>query len=105
MSYWDFARSPVSVRLLLDFAQARGIATSALLRGTRLTPALLADPDFAVSARQELQVARALLARLGLGQADDEFLVVLQALGHGHVPFLDARELQKAGDFSHGVIP
>ena len=65
MSYWDFARSPVSVRLLLDFAQARGIATSALLRGTRLTPALLADPDFAVSARQELQVARALLARLG----------------------------------------
>lgn len=64
MSYWDFPRSPVSVRLLLDFAQARGVPSAPLLRGTRLTPALLADPDATVSARQELQVARQLLHAL-----------------------------------------
>ncbi len=59
MSYWSFDRSPVGVRLLLDFGQAQGVPGSALLRGTRLTAARLADPNATVSAQQELQVGLA----------------------------------------------
>ena len=65
MSYWNFARSPVSVRLLLDFGRARGIEAAALLRGTRLDPAQLADPEMTVSASQELTVAGNLLRQMG----------------------------------------
>ena len=65
MSYWNFDRSPVGVRLLLDFGQAQGVPGSALLRGTRLTAARLADPNATVSAQQELQVAAQLLRALG----------------------------------------
>lgn len=64
MSYWNFARSPISVRLLLDFGQARGIEASVLLRGTRLNLTQLADPDMTVSASQELAVASNLLRQL-----------------------------------------
>lgn len=64
MSYWDFARSPVSVRLLLDFGLARGLAATTLLRGTRLAEAQLADPEATVAARQELRVAANLLQQL-----------------------------------------
>jgi AraC-like DNA-binding protein len=64
MSYWNFARSPVSVRLLLDFGQARGIEAASLLRGTRLGLGQLADPDITVSANQELAVAANLLRQL-----------------------------------------
>ena len=37
MTYWDFPRSPVSVRLMLNYAQARGVPAMKLLRGSRLT--------------------------------------------------------------------
>lgn len=71
MSYWNFARSPVSVRLLLDFGQTRGIEAAALLRGTRLNPVQMADPDMTVSASQELAVISNLRQQLhddpGLG--------------------------------------
>lgn len=65
MSYWNFPRSPASVRLLLDFGQARGIGAAALLRGTRLGLDALADPDVTVSASQELAVAANLLRQMG----------------------------------------
>jgi len=65
MSYWNFARSPTSVRLLLDFGQARDIEAARLLRGTTLTSARLADPDMTVSASQELAVAANLLRLMG----------------------------------------
>lgn len=61
MSYWNFARSPVSIRLLLDFGQARGVTAAALLQGTKLGFEQLADPDMMVSARQELTVVANLL--------------------------------------------
>ena len=71
MSYWNFARSPVSVRLLLDFGQARGVEAPALLRGTRLNLAQMVDPDMTVSAGQELAVISNLQRQLhdapGLG--------------------------------------
>ncbi|KAB2899516.1 MAG: AraC family transcriptional regulator [Burkholderiaceae bacterium] len=64
MSYWNFARSPVSVRLLLDFGQARHIEAASLLRGTQLGLPQLADPDMTVSASQELAVAANLLRHM-----------------------------------------
>lgn len=64
MNYWNFARSPVSVRLLLDFGRARSIRVASLLRGTRLNLEQLADPDMTVSASQELAVATNLLRQL-----------------------------------------
>jgi AraC-like DNA-binding protein len=61
MNFREFARSPASVRLLVDFAQARQIAPASLLVDTQLTPAQLADPDMAISAGQELAVIANLL--------------------------------------------
>ncbi|MDR0209283.1 MAG: AraC family transcriptional regulator [Pseudomonas putida] len=65
MSYWDFARGPVSIRLLLDFGQARNIDAPTLLRGTKLEAVQLVDPELTVSARQELTVATNLLRHAG----------------------------------------
>jgi len=61
MNFWEFARSPASARLLVDFAQARQIAPARLLIDTQLTSAQLADPDMAISASQELTVIANLL--------------------------------------------
>ncbi|KVV28053.1 AraC family transcriptional regulator [Burkholderia cepacia] len=61
MNVWNFARSPASVLLMIDFGRDRKIAPSALLKGSQLTLKQLADPDFTVLAAQELAVASNLL--------------------------------------------
>ena len=88
MSYWDFPRSPVGLRLLLDFGQARGLDAARLLRGTGLVEAQLADPDATVAARQELRVAQQLLQALqapgvGLAVGLDYQLSAYGILGYG----------------------
>ncbi|MPM55228.1 hypothetical protein SDC9_102021 [bioreactor metagenome] len=56
--------------------------------------------------RAAVHAARALDACLLVVQADDEFLVVLQALGDGLVAFVDALIFHEAGGLSHdrGVL-
>ncbi len=54
--------------------------------------------------RAAVHAARGLHLRLVGLQADDEFLVVLQALRHGRVALLDALVLHEAGDFSHDLF-
>ena len=54
--------------------------------------------------RAAVHAARALLPGLRVIEGDDEFLVVLQALGHGRVALVDALEFHEAGDFSHDVF-
>ncbi|KVK79099.1 AraC family transcriptional regulator [Burkholderia cepacia] len=61
MNVWNFARSPASVLLMIEFGRDRKIAPSALLKGSQLTLKQLADPDFTVLAAQELAVASNLL--------------------------------------------
>ncbi|MHA7601150.1 AraC family transcriptional regulator ligand-binding domain-containing protein [Alicycliphilus sp. T452] len=65
MSYRNFARSPVSIRLLLDFGQARNIDAASLLQGTKLDISQLTDPELTVSTQQELTVASNLLKFAG----------------------------------------
>lgn len=65
MDFWRFSRGPASVLLLLEFGQARQIEPVKLLKGTQLTMAQLADPDFTVLAWQELEVASNLLRLSG----------------------------------------
>src|SRR5690606_22546419 len=54
--------------------------------------------------RAAVHAARALHLGLFVVEADDEFLVVLDALGGRGVALLDALMLQKAGDLSHRVF-
>ncbi|MDR0241209.1 MAG: AraC family transcriptional regulator [Burkholderia sp.] len=61
MNVWNFARSPASVLLMIEFGRDRKIAPPALLKGSQLTLKQLADPDFTVLAAQELAVASNLL--------------------------------------------
>ncbi|VWC64385.1 MULTISPECIES: AraC family transcriptional regulator [Burkholderia] len=61
MNVWNFARSPASVLLMIEFGRDRKIAPPALLKGAQLTLKQLADPDFTVLAAQELAVASNLL--------------------------------------------
>lgn len=65
MSYRNFARSPVSIRLLLDFGQDRNIDVASLLQGTKLNASQLAYPELTVSTQQELTVASNLLKFTG----------------------------------------
>lgn len=65
MSHWNFARSPASVLLMIEYGRGRGIAPAALLKGSHLTLRQLADPDFTVTAAQELAVASNLLESTG----------------------------------------
>lgn len=65
MSHWNFARSPASVQLMIEYGRDRRIAPAALLKGSRLTTKQLSDPDFTVTAAQELVVASNLLASIG----------------------------------------
>ncbi|NPT56009.1 AraC family transcriptional regulator [Paraburkholderia elongata] len=71
MSFWDFTRSPASVRLLVDFGEERGLAAPNLLTGTGLAREQLEDPHVEVNAAQELRVVSNLLRLLkhpaGLG--------------------------------------
>ncbi|WP_231132705.1 AraC family transcriptional regulator [Burkholderia multivorans] len=65
MTVWNFARSPASVLLMIEFGRSRAIAPPALLKGSQLTLKQLADPDFTVQAAQELTVASNLLRLAG----------------------------------------
>ncbi|MFZ2986684.1 AraC family transcriptional regulator [Ideonella sp.] len=65
MSFWNFPRGPASVRLLVDYAQARGHAGEDLLRGSGLTAAQLGEPESVISASQELAVMANLLKQFG----------------------------------------
>ena len=52
-----------------------------------------------------IHAACALLLGLPVIKTDNEFLVVLKALGYGRVTLFDALEFHEAGDFSHDVGP
>lgn len=71
MSFWNFARGPASVRLLLDFGQHRGLSAHELLAGSKISPSQLDDPNTELAATQELKVVENLLRLLrhppGLG--------------------------------------
>jgi hypothetical protein len=68
---WDFPRTPVASRHLLDTAEAHGIDPTACLAGTGLTTTDLAEPNLEIQAGQELAIVRNLLAHVhepsGLG--------------------------------------
>ena len=61
MSFWNFARGPASVRLLLDFGQHRGLSAHELLAGSKISPSQLDDPNTELAATQELKVVENLL--------------------------------------------
>jgi len=61
MNFWNFARSPASVRLLLDFGRGHGLTTAQLLTGTRLTQAQLDNAQVNLSPGKELAVIANLL--------------------------------------------
>ena len=56
MSFWDFKRSPASVRLLVDFGQERGVDIAKILARSRLKASDLDDPAIELDASQELCV-------------------------------------------------
>lgn len=62
---WDRLRNTSSVHILTRLAEERGMPTADCLAGTGLLPEAIADPDAAVTARQEVMVIRALLTRFG----------------------------------------
>lgn len=62
---WDFPRSTVAARILLDVAEESGLTRHACLAGTGLRTADLDDPGFEIEAGQEMTIARNLLRRLG----------------------------------------
>ena len=89
VNVWNFARSPASVLLMIEYGRSRKLAPSALLKGTQLTQKQLADPDFTVLAAQELAVASNLLkltgneADLGLKLGLSYHLSAYGLLGYG----------------------
>jgi len=56
MSFWDFKRSPASVRLLAEFGLERGVDLDQILARSRLKAADLDDPALELDASQELCV-------------------------------------------------
>lgn len=56
MSFWDFKRSPASVRLLVEFGQERGLDAARILARSRLKASDLDDPALELDASQELCV-------------------------------------------------
>lgn len=68
---WDFPRSGVASRHLLDTAEAHGLDAATILAGTGLTVAQLADSVCEVQSHQELAIVRNLLRHVddpaGLG--------------------------------------
>lgn len=89
MNVWNFARSPASVLLMIEFGRGRKVAPSALLKGSQLTLKQLADPEFTVQAAQELAVASNLLrltqreASLGLKVGLSYHVSAYGLLGYG----------------------
>ncbi len=89
MSTWNFARSPASVLLMVEFGRDRGIAPASLLKGSKLALAQLTNPDCTVQAAQELAVAANLLrltrpeSDLGLKVGLSYHLSAYGLLGYG----------------------
>jgi AraC-like DNA-binding protein len=89
VSFWNFARSPASVLLMIEYGRGRNIAPSTLLKDSQLTLKQLGDPDFTVLAAQELAVASNLLrstrheADLGLKLGLSYRLSAYGLLGYG----------------------
>lgn len=99
MSHWNFARSPASVLLMVEYGRDRRIASAAtLLKGSHLTLNQLSDPDFTVTAAQELAVAMNLLdlsdteADLGLKLGLSYRLSTYGLLGYGLLSSATGRE-------------
>lgn len=65
MNFWDFARGPASVKVVLEFGLARGFSQDDLLARSRIAPQHLQDPNFELSALQELRVVENLLRLAG----------------------------------------
>lgn len=96
--HWDFPRGITSVALLLRFGAEHGLAREALLAGSDLTPAQLADPAAEISAHQELAVVRNLAAHLphaGVAAGRRYHATTFGVLGHA---FLSAATVQDAVD-------
>ncbi|MBZ4019800.1 AraC family transcriptional regulator [Streptomyces purpurogeneiscleroticus] len=62
---WDHPRTMVGVAILCEWAAEQGVDVGVLLRGSRITPRSLADPDELLEARQEIAVIRNLLDAFG----------------------------------------
>ncbi|MGW0246508.1 AraC family transcriptional regulator [Nocardia goodfellowii] len=62
---WDIPRSTSSVHVLIGLAEERGMTAAECLEGTSLAVQAVIDSDAEISARQEIQVVRNLLARFG----------------------------------------
>jgi AraC-like DNA-binding protein len=62
---WDFRRGVAPVRIYAVLAAGHGAALDALLSGSGIDAADLADPDAEIEARQELTVVRNLLDLVG----------------------------------------
>jgi AraC-like DNA-binding protein len=98
MSPWNFARSPASVLLMIAYGRSRKVAPSTLLKDSNLTLRQLADPDFTVTASQELAVASNLLkstgheAHLGLKLGLSYRLSTYGLLGYGLLSSATGRE-------------
>ena len=65
MVHWDVPRAPTGTLLTIRLAAEHGVAAETCLRGTRLPPEQLDDPNAEVSAKQELTVIANLLDALG----------------------------------------
>lgn len=89
MNFWDFSRSPASVKLLVDFGKTQGLQPAKVLTGSRLTLAQLNGAEVTVSPGQELQVISNLLgltahpAGLGLQVGLNYHLSAYGILGYG----------------------
>ncbi|MEV0246206.1 AraC family transcriptional regulator [Nocardia sp. NPDC050712] len=71
MSSWEWRRSVTSSAVLVEVAQARGVGSAEILRGTGIDAEVLADPVGEITAAQELALVRNLVTRFddlpGLG--------------------------------------
>jgi AraC-like DNA-binding protein len=65
MPQWNFERGVISMRILTEFGIDHGVPAHVLLAGAGVSEAQLADPTCTVSGRQELQLMRNLVERLG----------------------------------------
>lgn len=62
---WDLLRSTTSAAILTDLAAEHGVPPAITLGGTDIPPAALRDPEAEITAGQELQLVRNLVAELG----------------------------------------
>ncbi|MET9224341.1 AraC family transcriptional regulator [Lentzea sp. NPDC003310] len=94
--HWDFPRGIASVALLLRFGAEHDVPAEALLDGTEIDAALLADPVAEIEAHQELALVRN-LARLlpdaGVAAGRRYHATTFGVLGYA---FLSAATLQDA---------